>query len=112
MLLAYAEQAVAETHLPIALLCLPLGLQMPQVTFWVFSNWKRVVRPDHAFYLEGVFHEIVSQLKANPCNESAWRLADLSMGPIRSIKTGECSQQEMESLASTYSLIPYDTNQS
>jgi hypothetical protein len=99
--LAYASQAEKGHAIPIAVVFASSASPSLWGPIFIREGWQEAVKETHQAYLDDVFQEW-AQPPAGITHAMMSRLLELSVGPLRTVEVGECSEHELIQRAETF----------
>jgi hypothetical protein len=93
LLLAYAERPDSESAFPIAVVSVALSSEASSAVF-VRADWESRVAERDRDYIRSSFEDWLKLIDSNGGVIPA-SLLELSVGPFRSVRNGECDEQEL-----------------
>lgn len=94
VLLGYAASPNEESSSPIAVVCVVPGSTTGEGALFVRREWQRYVGENHLDYIGDTFDEWATLLRVNP-TAMLQVVLELSVGPIRTVKDGECDEHDL-----------------
>jgi hypothetical protein len=95
--LAYSPHAEEPATFPLALISVPSPCGEFQVAAFVVDGWSQLVNESHRSYIEETLRDLTSSLRSTREGMFA-QMIDLSVGPIRTLKHGQCDKEELQRL--------------
>jgi hypothetical protein len=100
-LLAYSPYPEEDASIPLAAVCVPSQPDKGRGAIFVASGWGSAVRANHFSYIEETLRDWAERID-DTHQLTFLRLTDLSIGPIRTLKTGECEEGELEFVSNAF----------
>lgn len=102
LLLSYAPSVLAEATTP----CLVVVKEIsplhplrpsPQLKVYSAPAWPEAISEEHREYITAVMED-VGQTKPGEADAVFTQLSEMSLGPLRAVKSGSCDSAELETL--------------
>jgi hypothetical protein len=94
VLLAYAEGPYEEAPFPIAAVCVPFSSEAGNAVLFVGNDWEKTVKDNHRNYIEDSLQDWANWMENHP-GMIPPNMLDLSVGPFRTVRDGECDEQDL-----------------
>jgi hypothetical protein len=94
--LGYAPHPEDDAAFPLVVASIPSSAGLDWALF-VSQGWAQAVDLSHRCYIEEVLREWTHGMR-HSCRSTFLRLTELSVGPIRTLATGECDEQGLHNL--------------
>lgn len=96
-ILAYSPHPEEDAAFPLAVMCVPSQPESDCGAMFVVDGWVHAVNASHRSYIEETLREWKDCMQ-DSLESTFLQVTDLSIGPVRTLKTGECDEQELRSL--------------
>jgi hypothetical protein len=100
-LIAYSPRPEEDATIPLAVVCVPSQSEEDRGVIFVANDWTGAVAASHRSYIEETLRDWTERIGSSH-QLTFLQLMDLSIGPIRTLKTGECDERDLEMVSNAF----------